>query len=781
MRKEYRFPVCCMSMVSMALLPMVFVASVHGQDAVTAGDQQTGQQKTYELDPVTVIATKTPKKLLDAPGSVSMISKEQINAFSAEHPFKMLHLTEGVWARQYRGLADYWARPVIRGRRALMQVDGMNWYDYGYYVDTAAVPMADLEKVDVVRGPFSALYGTMAQTAVVSYTTGIPEGREIDASAAVGNWSSQFYNFRFADRPFGKDNNDTDDTDSPSWADTMLGQGFFYSFSFKYRTSDGYVTTPSYKTLAPINGPADPSIPVVTGWTKDIDPQTGKTRYRIGDQGNNWYEDYSVFIKTGYDFSDNTRLWYSLNSSEFEYGWEDGASSLHDAAGNALYQGDVYIQDSGKTSLLRLNPFLFTSDTKNKQSLVHTLHLDHSIPDQLDLAMMVGFNDKEAGTHYESSSRYKAEDSSLTQADLTATFHLLEDNLLLTVGTQGVQEEATVTDSNLANASDEDSIISTREKTNGTNLTLGTFFQAEYSPIDPLTLYIGGRYDHWWGSDADYYSNLAGEFYIEHPDTDDGQFSPKASVVYHPKENGTIRASYGQSFTAPSLYFRTSSYYWEGGGTISTASPNPDLKPETNTSWELGTEWEFWEKRLRLKLTYFANDFEDMIVSISNSFTRADGTEIIDKTRINAEEAEVKGIEAAVEAAFSYNLRGGLFYTHNWSEYTVTQDASRQGWEVNEVPTNIWSAWIGYYFNDDLDLNLSYRYCDSRFDDQYAPFGENTYKGDDAYQIMDAKLTYRPYEYLALSVAVDNLLDEEYYEYYKGPGRFTLVTLSFSY
>lgn len=73
MRKEYRFPVCCMSMVSMALLPMVFIASVYGQDTVTAGNQQTGQQKTYELDPVTVIATKTPKKLLDAPGSVSMI------------------------------------------------------------------------------------------------------------------------------------------------------------------------------------------------------------------------------------------------------------------------------------------------------------------------------------------------------------------------------------------------------------------------------------------------------------------------------------------------------------------------------------------------------------------------------------------------------------------------------------------------------------------------------------------------------------------------------------
>ncbi|MCI5212699.1 MAG: TonB-dependent receptor, partial [Candidatus Electrothrix sp. ATG2] len=256
----------------MALIPAGLVQSAYAEENAASTEQQTEQQKTYELEPVTVIATKTPKKLLDAPGSVSLITEEKIHSFTAEHPFKVLNLTEGVWPRQYRGLADYWARPMIRGRRALMQVDGMNWYDYGYYVDTAAVPMSDLEKVDVVRGPFSALYGTMAQTAVVSYTTKIPETREIDASASVGSWNSQFYNFRFADRPFGKDDNDTDDTDSPSWADTMLGQGFFYSFSFKYRTSDGYVTTPSYKSLKPLDGPADPSIPVVTGWTKDIDP-----------------------------------------------------------------------------------------------------------------------------------------------------------------------------------------------------------------------------------------------------------------------------------------------------------------------------------------------------------------------------------------------------------------------------------------------------------------------------------------------------------------------------
>ena len=38
-------------------------------------------------------------------------------------------------------------------------VDGLNWYDYGLYYHTGAIPMTDVEKIEVVRGPFSALYG----------------------------------------------------------------------------------------------------------------------------------------------------------------------------------------------------------------------------------------------------------------------------------------------------------------------------------------------------------------------------------------------------------------------------------------------------------------------------------------------------------------------------------------------------------------------------------------------------------------------------------------------
>jgi iron complex outermembrane receptor protein len=735
-----------------------------------------GENQSYQLEPITVIATKTPKAPLDSPASVSVITEDEIKAFNSEHPFKPLVRTEGVWARQYRGLADYWARPVIRGQRALIQVDGVNWQDYGYYSNTGAIPMPDVERVDVVRGPFSSLYGTLAQTGVINYTTKIPQDTEIDASVTHGEGNSRFYSFRVADRPFGKGDGEAK---PGSWFDNTLGNRFFYSLSYKSRTSDGYVTTPSYKNMsAPVSGAPDPDVPVVTGWGKDVDPQSGKTRYKIGHQGDNWYEDDGLFIKAGYEFSPDSRLWYSLNISEFEYGWKNGRSSLKDSSGKALYDGNAYIQDGGNTYAVSLNPFLFTSDPKTKESLVHTLHFDHSIPGLVDIVGLLSFNDKESETHYISKARNKVEDNYLAQADLAGTFHLLENRCLVTVGVQGVKEKAEVTDNNLADPFDKGSAISVNEKTSGENLTLGTFIQAEYSPMDCLTAYLGGRYDHWWGEDADYF-NADGKS-VKYPDVDDGAFSPKVSLVYRPLKNGCIRVSYGEAFTAPSLYYRTANYYWEGGGSISTASPNPDLKPTTNKSWEIGTEWEFLEKRVRFKATYFENDFEDLIVNKTKTSTLADGTQLIEKQRVNAEEAEVNGLEISVEALLPYNMMAGLSYAHNWSEYTKTEAKSKLGWEVDETPTDMFSLWLGYSGRI-LDAGINYRYCDSRYDDEKYKYGDTTYKADDSYSVVDAKVTVRPMDHLSLSLSVDNLFDETYYEYYKAPGRCYLATASVSF
>jgi len=270
-------------------------------------------------------------------------------------------------------------------------VDGLNWYDYGYYYNTGAIPMADVERIDVARGPFSARYGTLAQTAVINYITKIPDDLEIKASVSYGDWNSRFYSARVADRPFRNNKEGA----KFGWANNTFGDRFFYSLSFKSRTSDGYTTTPSCKSLgSPVAGALDPSVPVVTGWGKDRDPQSGKDRFEIGNQGNNWYEDYCLFLKTGYDLSPDTRLWYRLNISEFEYGWEDGKSYLKDSSGITRNEGGIYIQDAGNTYSYSLNPFLFTSDDKEKESIAHTLNFNHSVPGVVDIIAVLGFNDK---------------------------------------------------------------------------------------------------------------------------------------------------------------------------------------------------------------------------------------------------------------------------------------------------------------------------------------------------------------------------------------------------
>jgi iron complex outermembrane receptor protein len=209
------------------------------------------------------------------------------------------------------------------------------------------------------------------------------------------------------------------------------------------------------------------------------------------------------------------------------------------------------------------------------------------------------------------------------------------------------------------------------------------------------------------------------------------------------------------------------------------AKPNPKLKPETNRSWEVGTEWNLWKKRINLKATYFENYFENLIVNSSKEKVLGDGTTLTEKKRINSDEAEVRGIELAAEALLPFKFKCGAFYAHNWSEYIKTYGDSKNGWELDETPTDMASGWIGY-FGKYFETSVTSRYCDRRYDDQYAPHADNKYKGDDEYYLTDAKISVMPYNRLKLSLAVDNLLDYEYYEYYRAPGRYWQGTVEIS-
>ena len=90
--------------------------------------------------------------------------------------------------------------------------------------------------------------------------------------------------------------------------------------------------------------------------------------------------------------------------------------------------------------------------------------------------------------------------------------------------------------------------------------------------------------------------------------------SPRLYLLHHLSDALTLRAGVGRGYKAPSLK-QLSPEYAVGGGGRFTIYGNPDLKPETNTSYELGADYQGdgWS----LKGTVFENDVRDLIQTVA--------------------------------------------------------------------------------------------------------------------------------------------------------------------
>ena len=147
---------------------------------------------TQELPEVIVTATRTEKEVEIAPASVNVVTKEKIELKNPKTIDETLNDIPGVMVRRSKGLMDTLSFITLRGapkqQRTLIMMDGIifnNPYDGavrlgGYFPE-------DLEKVEVVKGPFSSLYGGYAMGGVVNFITEMPEKRKIVLKTGYGS------------------------------------------------------------------------------------------------------------------------------------------------------------------------------------------------------------------------------------------------------------------------------------------------------------------------------------------------------------------------------------------------------------------------------------------------------------------------------------------------------------------------------------------------------------------------------------------------------------------
>ncbi|MEI2782229.1 MAG: TonB-dependent receptor [Candidatus Competibacter sp.] len=148
----------------------MFIAAV--QAARAADDDRDGDL------PRVLTPSRLPQRLDEAPSTVTIIDRALIEASGARRLVDVLRLVPGFQVgyktnnlptATYHGLSDEYAR------RTLLLLNGQRIFQYSRGViewNNLPIPLENIERIEIVRGPAAAAYGSNALQAVINIQTG---------------------------------------------------------------------------------------------------------------------------------------------------------------------------------------------------------------------------------------------------------------------------------------------------------------------------------------------------------------------------------------------------------------------------------------------------------------------------------------------------------------------------------------------------------------------------------------------------------------------------------
>jgi outer membrane cobalamin receptor len=202
--------------------------------ALRDGDQKALlfelSETVYQINPVTVTATRERSLVSEVPASVEVLSARELTLRNIQDVSQAIENVSGVSTNVYGGLGDL-KTASIRGSsssQVLILVDGQRLNDAQTgSVDLSSIPVESIEQIEIVRGGTSALYGADAIGGVINILTKTKAretGLEGSANLLAGSWGTKGASLS---------------------ADYTL-ENFFSILSYKFLKSDGDFT---YHTL----------------------------------------------------------------------------------------------------------------------------------------------------------------------------------------------------------------------------------------------------------------------------------------------------------------------------------------------------------------------------------------------------------------------------------------------------------------------------------------------------------------------------------------------------
>ncbi len=182
------------AMLTLALSGSIGTASAQERDKPEPDLSTLDLEQLLQVE-IVYAASKREQKLREAPSAVSVVTAEEIRQHGFRTLADVLRSLPSFYVTydrnySYVGVRGF-ARPGDYSSRVLLLVNGLrtndNIYDQAYVGEEFLVDIDMIERVEVVRGPSAAIYGSSAFFAVINVVTkdaGDISGGEIAASAA---------------------------------------------------------------------------------------------------------------------------------------------------------------------------------------------------------------------------------------------------------------------------------------------------------------------------------------------------------------------------------------------------------------------------------------------------------------------------------------------------------------------------------------------------------------------------------------------------------------------
>ena len=630
----------------------------------------------FSLDTMVVTATRTEMSVKEAPSAVQVIDSKKLEQTQAKTLHDALKGALGVNVfNDFQGRSNVSIRGS-KSRHVLIMVDGKRLggelsYNSANAWDVDRIRMEDVEKVEIIRGPAGALYGSDAIGGVINVITKTPE----KTTASV--------NYEYG------------------WYEDGKGTGYKSNLYLQ-----GAEKQYSYKVSAGLNNSRPYQISAV-------------------DEANFYGEEQPLSLNVGYTFDNGNKLSFDFSrlkedthrtyltkkkmTDKFSLTGTEAVFNKNKRTDYAVtYQGS----DDINNWLFRAYKSVFDKEyAKNTKypgmggGSMGGGSMGGGMPGGMPGGPTGGMTGGGSGMGGAMASLIRPINDEVKRT--LSVFEgnnswTLSDKNKLTAGFEYRQDKSEGTRLKKANTSLSGNAYTARDRAEINYWA--AYVQDELKPTEKWLIIPSVRFDH-----SDKFGN---------------EVTSRIATTYNAADDVRVKAVVGQGYKTPTvneLYHFWEMYAQVGKNEGEFYVGNPDLKPEKSLSYELAIEKD-WGDKTTVHFGLFRNELKDMIQEFDTGMKTTDNPTLypgIGKDRImtykNIPEATMQGAELSASHKLAKDIYLNLGYTFldakDKTEGTRLIDTSKHQltFGVSYQPENIYAWDVSF----DLVSNFNYYYRDN--------------------------------------------------------------------